>query len=81
MELRKEISELINKYMLIRDKMLDYTDGHHDAMHWDIIGWIEDFEYENEEDIDIATLRQVVEGHQKLLDALVLIDNVGYTYC
>lgn len=81
MGLRNEISELIDKYISIKDEMLDYTDEHHDAMHFDVSGWSEEFEYENEEDIDIATLRQVVEGHQKLLDALVLIDNVGYTYC
>ena len=80
-ELEKEIRDLIDKYDDIKDKMLDYTQEYHDVMYWDIVGWNDSFDSWDVDEIDVKTLRAIVDGHEKLLAALTSIENIGYTYC
>ena len=78
--LKQEMSVLIDKYLVIKDELLDFTQEHHDNMYWDICGWMET--YHEDDDItekDIQPLRKSVDDHQRLLD--IYKGGFEYTFC
>ena len=67
--------ELIRQYARVKDELLEYTEEHHDAMHYDIQGYCE----EEAEDVELEELQRNVKGFERLLDAYKNLPN--YTYC
>ena len=63
--------KLIDRYMDLKDELLEFTDEHHDNMLWDVMGYCE------EDDIDIDTLKKQVKAFEMMLEAHKLIE---YTY-
>jgi len=72
--------ELIRQYARIKDELLEYTEEHHDAMHYDIQGYCESFiTCIVIEDVELEELQQKVKGFERLLDAYKNLPD--YTYC
>jgi hypothetical protein len=62
--------KLIDRYMELKDELLDFTEEYHDNMLWDVIGYCE----EDEDDIDIDTLKKQVKAFEMMLEAHKLIE-------
>jgi hypothetical protein len=68
---RHEMQELLQEYAHITDSLLDYTDIHHHAMHWDIMGYAEQIaegDYSEREALrcQIVAVRLLLKAHKNL---------------
>jgi hypothetical protein len=68
---RHEMQELLQEYAHITDSLLDYTDIHHHAMHWDIMGYAEQIaegDYDELEDLQnqVKAVRMLLDAHKAL---------------
>jgi len=66
------IGDLLTQYSAIKDELMDYTMDFYDAMLYDIQGYWEQIE-ENEEDIDKEQLIKQVRGFEAILEGLKAI--------
>ncbi len=73
----KSYSDLIDEYMELKDEIVDYTDEFHDDMLWDIQGYCEYLD-EDEDDLDIESLLKQVKAVRLLLKA---IQSLEYIHC
>jgi len=80
----KNLDELIEKYIEIKDDLVEYTDEHHDAMLWDIEGyWQEAHECYADNDteyLDVLSLQLTIQVNaaKSLLKGISSLD---YKYC
>ena len=71
----KNYSELIDEYMELKDEIVDYTDEFHDDMLWDIQGYCEWLD-EEEDDLDTKSLLKQLEAVRLLLKAIQSLEYV-----
>jgi len=87
----KEFNELIQRYLDVKDELLEYTEEFHDSMFWDAMGYSESAK-EDIDDINMKELKEQVLFFENLLSSLVsgveseVIEGlqdlvVEYTYC
>ena len=73
----KEFNKLIQRYLDVKDELLEHTEEFHDSMLWDAIGYSESAQGDIN-DVDVEALRIQVGSFELIKRAL---DNIDYTYC
>lgn len=68
---RHEMQELLMEYNKIKDELLDYTDAYHDAMYFDIDGYLDQIAQGEYDDLEalrcqIVAVRLLLKAHKNL---------------
>ena len=68
---RHEMLDLISEYNQIKDELLDYTEAYHDAMYFDIDGYLEQIAQGDYSDLEalrcqIVAVRLLLKAHKNI---------------
>lgn len=68
---RHEMQDLISEYNQIKDELLDYTEAYHDAMYFDIDGYLEQSAQGDYSDLEalrcqIVAVRLLLKAHKNI---------------
>lgn len=68
---RHEMLDLISEYNQIKDELLDYTEAYHDAMYFDIDGYLEQIAQGDYSDLEalrcqIVAVRLLLKEHKNI---------------